>query len=81
MAMRMNNERRNVFGRADRKGARQKSLHSDHVAPHPAAKSKRPRKASAGQKEMLLPFGRKPAAKAASKKAHKRPAAKARKRA
>ncbi len=61
--------------------ALKKSLHSDHVAPQPAAKSKRPRKASAGQKEMLLPIGGKPAAKAASKKAHKRPAAKARKRA
>ncbi len=59
--------------------ALKKSLHSDHAAP--AAKSKKPRKASAGQKEMLLPIGGKPAAKASSKKAHKGPAAKARKRA
>ena len=45
--------------------ALKKSLNSDHAAPHPASKSKRPRKASAGQKEMLLPIGGKPAAKTA----------------
>jgi DNA end-binding protein Ku len=55
-------ERRRSDGRAE------DSLHSDHCAPHPAAKSKRPRKASAGQKEMLLAIGGKPAARNAPKR-------------
>jgi DNA end-binding protein Ku len=44
------------------------------------AKGKKPRKAAAGQKEMLLPISRKRAAKQEAKKADK-PAARARKRA
>src|SRR3954453_7869055 len=61
--------------------ALKKSLNSDHATPPSVAKGKRPRKASAGQKEMLLPFGDKRAAKAETKKPHKRSTAKARKRA
>ncbi len=47
----------------------------------PSAKGKKPRKAAAGQKEMLLPISGKRAAKAETKKADKPAAAKARKRA
>jgi DNA end-binding protein Ku len=45
------------------------------------AKGKTPRKAAAGQKEMLLPISGKRAAKADAKKADKPAAARARKRA
>jgi DNA end-binding protein Ku len=45
------------------------------------AKGKKPRKAAAGQKEMLLPISGKRAAKAETKKTDKPAAARARKRA
>jgi DNA end-binding protein Ku len=60
--------------------ALKKSLATERAAP-PAAKGKKPRKAAAGQKEMLLPISEKRAAKAETKKADKPAAAKARKRA
>jgi DNA end-binding protein Ku len=57
---------------------------SDGILPvtsRTAAKCKKPSKAAAGQKEMLLPISGKRAAKAEAKKADKPAAAKARKRA
>jgi DNA end-binding protein Ku len=45
------------------------------------AKGKKPRKAAAGQKEMLLPISNKPAAKNEAKKAEKPAASRSRKRA
>ena len=47
----------------------------------PPAKSKKPRKAAAGQKEMLLPISGKRAAKEDKKKVEKPTPARARKRA
>jgi DNA end-binding protein Ku len=60
--------------------ALKKSLASEQAAPQ-SAKGKRPRKAAAGQKEMLLPIGGKRAAKAETKKADKSAAARSKKRA
>jgi DNA end-binding protein Ku len=54
-----------------------KSIASEAAAP----KGKKPRKASAGQKEMLLPITGKRTAKHENKKADKPAAARARKRA
>jgi DNA end-binding protein Ku len=59
--------------------ALKKSISNERAAPT-AAKGKKPRKAAAGQKEMLLPISGKRAAKAEAKKADKPAAAKARKR-
>ena len=60
--------------------ALKKSLATERAAP-PVAQAKKPRKAAAGQKEMLLPIAGKRAAKAETKKADKPAATKARKRA
>ncbi len=60
--------------------ALKKSISNERAAPT-IAKGKKPRKAAAGQKEMLLPISGKRAAKADTKKPDKPVAAKARKRA
>jgi DNA end-binding protein Ku len=60
--------------------ALKKSIASDSK-PSPVAKSKKPRKAAAGQKEMLLPISGKRAAKEDKKKVEKPTPARARKRA
>jgi DNA end-binding protein Ku len=60
--------------------ALKKSLASERTAPQ-AVHGKKPRKAAAGQKEMLLPISGKRTAKAETKKVEKPAAAKARKRA
>jgi DNA end-binding protein Ku len=61
--------------------ALKKSIASAGGSSQPAAKAKKPRKAAAGQKEMLLPISGKRAARAESKKAEKPATGRARKRA
>jgi DNA end-binding protein Ku len=61
--------------------ALKKSIASAGASSQPAAKAKKPRRAAAGQKEMLLPISGKRAAKAESKKTEKSANGRARKRA
>jgi DNA end-binding protein Ku len=60
--------------------ALKKSISNERAAPT-GAKGKRPSKAAAGQREMLLPISGKRAAKAEAKKANKPATVRARKRA